>query len=309
MTLRNAAVSRGWVPDSATMTRTAGESDRLTVGIDIGGTKIHAAAYDATSGTLVEARRATDPAGGQAVLDQVADVVAELTGPRHPDAVVVGLPGVVDPRDHTLSEAPNLPGWHGFDVAAALGTACGAPVTVENDVTLAAWGEHAWSGLDDLAFIAVGTGIGVAQVAGGRLLRGPDGAAGEVHDLPTGPGRVDLEHIVSGPALAQAYRRRTGASATPSQILAAAPADPEAAAAVGELVAALADLVYAIHCLSSPGAIVLGGGLGSTALITRAVTERVESLGRRRPRVRASALGSHAATYGALDLGLHPPGA
>lgn len=306
MTLRNAAISRGWVPHSTTGSGAPDASASLTVGIDIGGTKIHAASYDATSGLILEARRATDPEGGRAVLAQVTEVVAELAGTRRPDAVVVGLPGVVDPVGHTLSEAPNLPGWDEFDVAAALTAACAAPATVENDVNLAAWGEHAWTGLDDLAFIAVGTGIGVGQVTGGRILRGPDGAAGEVHDLPVGPDRVDLEAVASGPALARAYRERTGITASPAEILAATGTDPAAKVAVETLVDALTDLVHAIHCLTSPSAVVLGGGLGSRPGIARAVTDRLGSRGRRRPVVRTSVLGSHAATYGALDLGRGP---
>lgn len=306
MTLRNAAISRGWVPDATIESRATDASASLTVGIDIGGTKIHAASYDATSDRLLEARRATDPSGGRAVLDQVTEVVAELAGGRRADAVVVGLPGVVDPRTHCLSEAPNLPGWDGFDVAAALAEACGAPVTVENDVNLAAWGEHAWTGLADLAFVAVGTGIGVGQVAGGRIVRGPDGAAGEVHDLPVGPDRVDLEAVVSGPALARAYRERTGTTASPAQILAATTTDLAARAAVDTLVDALSDLVHTIHRLTSPGAVVLGGGLGSRPGIARAVIGRLDARGGRRPVVRPSVLGSHAATYGALDLGRGP---
>ncbi len=301
MTLRTAALSSGWASSPATGRSSTTEA--FLVGVDVGGTKIHAAAHDPARDTLTDARRPTDRAGREAVLAQVVDVVAELSGSRRPDAVVVGLPGIVHPVHHTLSEAPNLPDWDGIDAAATLSDALGRPVRVENDVNLAAWGEHAWCGESDLAFIAVGTGIGMAQVVGGRLLRGPDGSAGEVHDLPTGPPRVDLESVVSGPALANAYRTRTGTAATPAQVLAATATDPEAAAAVDHLVAALADLVLTVHRLTAPAVIVLGGGLGSTEAITGAVDRRLDLLTRRRPRVRASYLGSHAATFGALDLG------
>jgi glucokinase len=155
------------------------------VGIDLGGTKIYAVVFDGAK-VLAEGKTKTPTQGGPlAVVDAMAAVVRELGPIEHLAGVGVGAPGVIDPHDGTVQQAPNLPGWmEPFDVADALSSALdGVPVTVDNDVNVGTLAEHrlgAGKGADDLLGVFAGTGIGAGVVLDGELRRGPTGAAGEI---------------------------------------------------------------------------------------------------------------------------------
>ncbi|MFI9076865.1 ROK family protein [Streptomyces sioyaensis] len=100
---------------------------------------------------------------------------------------VIGTPGALDPRTGRLRYAPHLPGLASHALQEELAEALGMPVTVENDVNLAAVAEQydgAAQGVDDFVLVWVDEGIGAALVLGGRLLRGATGAAGEIGHLP-----------------------------------------------------------------------------------------------------------------------------
>jgi predicted NBD/HSP70 family sugar kinase len=312
MTLADAVLQAGWTaadphPDAPAARRDLladPDGDGPVVGIDVGGTKIHGAAWTSGVPALVESATFTDPAGGPATLDQLADLAAELCQGRRPSSVVLGLPGVPQ-ADGTLAHAPNLPGWDVLDVPAELRRRIGAPVVMENDVAMAAWGEHLWGGEADLAFVAIGTGIGVGTVQGGRLVRGAEGSAGEVFDLPlvTGsavPDARQLEDLASGPGLEREYAARSGAVATTREVLDRLGEDPAAAQAVAAVAAAVAQLVVSIRCLLDPGVVVLGGGLGTRPEIVAAVRRELDDVAPRPVRIRASVLGPRAATVGAL---------
>ncbi len=313
MTLADAVLHAGWTADLPSPDAPASwldlrgtGADGPVVGVDIGGTKVHGAAWGPDHTDLAEATELTDPAGGLAVVDQVAAMVARLGCGRRPAAVVLGVPGIPQ-EDGSLAQAPNLPGWDTLDVRAHVAARVGAPVLLENDVALAAWGEQVWGGEGDLAFVALGTGIGVGLVQSGRLLRGATGGAGEVFDLPlvtasAVPEARILEDVASGPGFQREYEARAGVLAATREVLARTPDDPAARQAVTTVAAAVAHLVVSIRCLLDPRLVVLGGGLGSRAEIADAVRHEVGLLAHRPVEVRISRLGPRAATVGALGL-------
>ena len=101
------------------------------------------------------------------------------------DGIVLGVPGVID-ADGTSTlhlTTPNIPGLEGRAFGRELGEQLGIDISLENDVNLAAVGER-WAGVargvDDFAFLSIGTGMGMGLVLGGELHRGNHGAAGEV---------------------------------------------------------------------------------------------------------------------------------
>src|ERR1700742_3945616 len=152
-------------------------------------------------------------------------------------SVVIGSPGVLDPRTGAPRIAVNLPTWH-EGVLDALREVLHTPVVIENDVNLAAMAERAGgaaAGLDDFAFVWLGTGLGLASVIGGQVRRGIGGAAGEigwmpVHGapLPVGnehPGKAGLQALAGGLA-GQALAAGDGVRVpTPADAIAAAIAD------------------------------------------------------------------------------------
>ena len=224
------------------------------IGIDVGGTKIAAAAVEASSGAVLERRRVpTDSErGGAAVLAVCAALAAELGGGRLP--VGIALCELVDLDGRPASG--DTVDWRGLDVGAAVG----APsVVVESDVRAAALAEARFgvgAGVSPFLHVVVGTGASACLVIDGRPYAGAHGEA-----LVLGAPPVEL--TASGPALARAagLERAEDVLADPAH---AATLD-DAAAALGVVLATLANAL-------DPALVVLGGGLGTAP----AFRERVE---------------------------------
>jgi predicted NBD/HSP70 family sugar kinase len=145
-------------------------------------------------------------------------------------ALVIGSPGVMDPRTGDPRLAVNLPEWH-EGVLDALRAEFGRPVTIENDVNLAAMAEQsagAAVGAENFVLAWLGVGLGLAIVLGGRLHRGVSGAAGEIGYLPV-PG-VPLPQDVTHPATG-AMQSLVGAHAVLKLAAQHGFADPAAAGA------------------------------------------------------------------------------
>jgi glucokinase len=161
----------------------------LRGGIDLGGTKIQAAILDADNQILGDARGPTPRTGGpEAVAGAMADTLADASAaagidPRTLVGVGVGSPGAIDPEAGTVAQARNLPDWiDPFPLAARLSDAVGAPVKVDNDVTVATAAEFELGvGRDRNSLLGVfwGTGVGGGIVLDGKLWSGR-GAAGEI---------------------------------------------------------------------------------------------------------------------------------
>lgn len=157
----------------------------LTIGVDLGGTKILAALVAPDGRAVATERRETDVDGGfEAVVDQVVDVVRacrDEAGGSPAKAVGVGVAGQVT-ETGIVTRAPNL-FWEDVPLRTELEDALGLPVVVLNDVRAAAWGEWrhgAGRGGRDMAVVFVGTGIGGGIVSGGRMTTGCTNTAGEL---------------------------------------------------------------------------------------------------------------------------------
>ncbi|HET7235241.1 MAG TPA: ROK family protein [Actinomycetota bacterium] len=170
----------------------------ITIGIDVGGTKIQAAAVreERVVGTF---RLATPLTGAR---DVAAAIVAVATAAlaeveAHPSdvrGVGIGAPGAIDTEAGTVSSSPNLPGFQtsepvplGAMVSEGL---AGAPVTIDNDVRVAILGEWkrgAGRGYRNLLGVWVGTGVGGGLILNGEPYRG-QGAAGEIGHIIVKPG-------------------------------------------------------------------------------------------------------------------------
>jgi glucokinase len=251
------------------------------------------------------------------VLSQVADLCRQLAHDaglewERISGAAVGVPGVA--HSGTLQLAPNLPPFDDVDFGGALSDELGVAVTVDNDVnvaTLAEWRSGHAVGLTDFAFIAIGTGIGMGIVAGGRLQRGSRGAAGEISALPLGADPFDpanhvhgpLEEVAGGVGVARRYAERTNAVATALDVFdAAAAGDEDARAVVDEQARAVALATIAVQSVLDPELIVFGGGIGSRPDLLDRVTAYVARLTQRPPTLAASALGERAGAIGAAEL-------
>jgi glucokinase len=194
------------------------------IGIDLGGTNLKIALLDSERRIV---RREVVPTRGadghDAVLGRMADGIATLRE-AEPNleiaSIGVGAPGEIDMATGVTGDLPNLPGrWIGVPVGPVLADATGLPVGVINDAKAFALAEHrmgAAAGVDTALLVTVGTGVGGAILAHGRLLYGVGALAGEIGHMimqPEGPrctcGNLGcLETLASGPAIvAEAVRR------------------------------------------------------------------------------------------------------
>lgn len=231
------------------------------------------------------------------------------------DGVVVGVPAVVERRSGTLQLADNVPGLGGRRFGAELGARLGLDVVVENDINLAALGEQ-WRGVargvDDFAFLSIGTGMGAGLVLGGELHRGRNGAAGEVDYALAGlPDDVDPCAEAVSPLAARLARNVDGGTAlsapydAPAVFAAARQSDRLAQSVVEELARRIALHIAPIAAVADVALIVLGGGLGSNGdLLLDPVREHLAAWMPYPPQVEVSTLGEAAVLTGALAVGL-----
>jgi glucokinase len=153
----------------------------LTIGVDVGGTKVAAGVVDEDGQVVEKLKRYTPAASPDDTVDVIAGAVTELLGRYTVDAVGIGAAGFVDQTRSTVLFAPNL-AWRDEPVKKLVEERIGRPVVVENDANAAAWAEvklGAAKGHMDVVMITVGTGIGAGIVLDGRLYRGRWGTAGE----------------------------------------------------------------------------------------------------------------------------------
>lgn len=310
----------GHVGRSATTYELVPRSAVLAV-VDLGGTKLRVGLADIGGQLIAETSEQTDPRGGPAVASQIGRLILELlkdaeTAQERLRRAVVGCPGVPDPITGAVRLAPNIPGIERFDFRAAVSRALGCPALLENDVNLAVLGEH-WlgrgRGCKDVAFLALGTGIGAGLVANGSLVRGASGAAGEIGYLPFGADPFEaeslrvgaLERRVGTHGIRAAYRTATGRDAeVPNIFLAMSAGEPEARAVIQGTIETLAQAVVAIATVIDPDMVILGGSIGLRSEIVEGVCEAVGRCLPRPIRIEPSSLGPHAALAGAAALGL-----
>ncbi|MBA7483000.1 MAG: ROK family protein [Dehalococcoidia bacterium] len=157
----------------------------LTVGVDVGGTKIDASVVDSTGNILTSHRCPTNPEKGpDGVITNVIECVKNCLGEigKSAQALGIGMAGQVEKDTGVVRFAPNLD-WHDIPLRAKLEEALQLPVTVTNDVRAATYGEWSYGAgqnVDDLLCLFVGTGIGGGIVSGGKLLEGCRNSAGEL---------------------------------------------------------------------------------------------------------------------------------
>jgi len=187
------------------------------IGVDIGGTKIAAGVVTPEGKILSEVRYATQAALPNRLIDTVAQAITEVKDGFEVGGVCVAVPGRILASENKVISAPNLHEIEDIRLDEEIGRRTGLMVTVENDANAAAWGEFrfgAGRGLQHMVSITLGTGVGGGIITHGMLLRGAQGAGGELGHVtidPTGPrcgcGNYGcLEALASGTAIQRRAR-------------------------------------------------------------------------------------------------------
>jgi predicted NBD/HSP70 family sugar kinase len=257
-------------------------SSAYVAGLDVAPEAVTTGVADVTGRVLTEVT--VDPNGASNPVELVRNAVstacrAARVRAGQLQAFVIGTGGMVDPRTGDVRLSVMMPDWH-EGVLGALRGDLRRPVTIENDVNLAAMAEHALGaarGVDDFVLVWMGMGLGLATILGGRLHRGARGAAGEIGYLPV-PGvplPEDLTHPASGGFRSLAdgrevrllaerfgFRAPLAAEAVAAAVAAAQDGDPEGTGFLADLGRRVAVGVAAIAVTLDPQLVVLGGEVG-----------------------------------------------
>jgi len=254
----------------------------IRIGVDFGGTKIEAAALDA-SGEIVARVRSPNPGDYHAAVQAVADLVGEAG--RQAGAAVervgIGHPGSTSPVTGLIRNA-NSTWLNGMPFSADMQKTLGCPVRLSNDANCLAVSESVDGAARgaNVAFAGIlGTGCGGAVIAGGRLIEGRNGIAGEWGHTPL-PWQTEEEHPgpecwcgrrgclemwTSGTGLARDLAAMGGPPLKGEAIIEAARSgQPLPAKAFDRYVDRLARALAAMCDLIDPDVIVFGGGMSNT---------------------------------------------
>jgi glucokinase len=153
----------------------------LSIGIDIGGTKLAAGVVDPSGQIIDRIDRPAPVSSAAAAEKEIVDVVTELSARHAVGAVGIGAAGWVDAEQTTIRFSPHL-AWRDEPIAQRLSERLPMPVIVDNDANVAAWAEYrhgAGQEAEAMVLITLGTGIGGALVLAGQVYRGAWGMAGE----------------------------------------------------------------------------------------------------------------------------------
>jgi glucokinase len=308
----------------------------LTIGLDVGGTKVAAGVLDDQGRIVEKLKRSTPAADPEHTAQVIAAVITELCG-RHPvTAVGLGAAGFVNESRTSVMFAPNL-AWRDEPLRKRVEDLVGLPVIMENDANAGAWAEVRFGsarGFRDVVLLAIGTGIGCGIVLDGKLYRGRWGMAGEpghYRVVPDGRlcgcgNRGCLEQYASGSALVAearefAARRPAGAIRLlqlsggspqgidgPQVTLAAREGDPAALRCFQTVGSWLGQGLADLAAILDPGCFVIGGGVSEAgdlligparATFERALTGRGH---REFADIRLTHFGADASLVGAADL-------
>src|SRR3984885_10029784 len=165
-----------------------------SIGVDLGGTNLRAAAIDSKGKMLDKIAASTAlQAGRDAVIDDMVQSIETLRarlGEHNLAGVGIGIPGFILIDKGVIVGSANMPEFENYPVRDEIEKRLGARVILENDANAAALGEK-WMGagrdVDDLVLLTLGTGIGGGIIVNGRVLHGHLGMAGELGHLTVVP--------------------------------------------------------------------------------------------------------------------------
>jgi predicted NBD/HSP70 family sugar kinase len=290
----------------------------IVLGLDLGARFLRGAICDLGGAVLARHDVQLDGPDVAKLIDTVVSLkttLVQATGlpAESLNGAVIGVPGVIDPLNETIHLATNIHGLEGRAFGSELREHLGMPVTLENDINLAALGER-WlgvaRGVDDFVFLSIGTGMGAGLVLHGDLHRGHNGAAGE---LDYALGGADELSPCAGALLGLTKRLADeGAHATSlvapydarAVFTAARRGDQLARAVVSEEARRIALHIAPVAAVADVRLVVLGGGLGTNGdLLLEPVRDLLAGWLPYPPLVEVSGLGDAAILSGALAVG------
>ena len=173
----------------------------LSIGVDVGGTKILAGVVDESGKVLKSIRVDTPKAGGAAVTEAIGEVVSTLAKEYSLKRAGIAVPGYVSSDRQTVLGMPNIKNWQQFNLRNDLHKILNFEIFVENDANAAAWAEYkfgAGQGESHVIILTIGTGLGGGMVIDGELYRGANGTGAEFGHMRVVPNGIPCGCGVNG---------------------------------------------------------------------------------------------------------------
>ncbi len=302
----------------------------VVLGVDMGGTKMYGAISNLGGDVVDEVNIARHGTSGEESFNCLTALIDTLLASpklegRRVRGIGVGAPGITLHKEGIVKWAYTL-GWENFPLKARLAERYSLPITVDNDVNLAALGEL-WFGAgqnaQNIVLVAIGTGIGAGIIIDGALYRGSHEASGEIGHMVPGPQFLGqdyrefgaLESVASGTGIAGRARhalQSRGNGAALDTLLAedvfdaARQGQAWAWTIIDESVDYLAIAIANLAVSFDPELIVLGGGVSRSAhMLVEPILRRITGVIPTLPRLVVSSLGLRGAVMGAITNVLH----
>ena len=298
---------------------------RLIGAIDLGANHGVFAITDLVGNILTHRTAPLDIADGpDKVLSHATSVLTDLLDivERSPDEMIgigIGLPGPVEHETGLPTSPPIMPGWDRFDVETHLRQTFDVPVVVDNDVNIMAVGELV-SGRtkeSDMLMVKVATGIGAGIIADGHLVRGADGAGGDIGHIQVEAGRgrfcrcgqeACCEAIASGSGIARTLNEMGITAFDPMDVVnLVRGGDLEATRIVREAGRTIGQVLASCISVLNPAVIVIGGEMAQVgepllAGIREVVYQRSQPLATKHLRIVTTSNNEFAGVVGASRL-------
>ncbi|MGA8596859.1 MAG: ROK family protein [Bryobacteraceae bacterium] len=295
-----------------------------SIGVDLGGTNLRAAAID-SAGTILDKVAVTTQyaAGREAIIHDLVAAVKEVrdrVGAKGLKGVGIGMPGFIKVDTGVVMGSANLPGFEGFPVRDEIQKRLNAHIILENDANAAALGEK-WMGagrdVNEMMLITLGTGIGGGIIIGGRVLHGQFGMAGEVGHMtvipdgnPCGCGNNGCleKHASATAIIAMARMLQLGEDITSEDVYNLAIGGNARAKQCFDTMGRALGIALAnlINVFNFPLYLLSGGVLPAWDLFTPVMIDEIKrrsfAYAKTNPRIEKGILGNEAGLYGAAYL-------
>jgi glucokinase len=311
-------------------------SSSLTIGIDIGGTKVLGGVVDASGKIIESARRVTPAAGGKELIATIVELIKELNSKHEIAGIGICVAALISADQGTIVGAPNIANLSELNFVAEIKKVFDLPVIAENDANAAMWAEYKFGsakGFNPVMFFIIGTGMGGGLVIDGKLFRGANGIGAEFGHMIVQPKGIlcgcgahgCIEQYASGSALMRYAKDAITADPTAGKALldaagvinnltgeilteAAKNGDQLAISAFNKQADWLGSACASYTLLLDPQAIVVGGGVVQAgelflAPVRTAMEKYMPFAGTHLlPKVIAAKFGNDAGVIGAADL-------
>lgn len=187
-------------------------SSALTIGVDIGGTKVSAGVVDLDGNIISSDRRSTPVSGGVELIATITDLIKSLQERHEIAGIGISIAALISADQGTIVGAPNIANLSKLNFVEELKKSFNMPVVAENDANSAMWAEYKFGNaknLNPVMFFIIGTGMGGGLVIDGKLFKGANGIGAEFGHMIVQPNGIKcgcgangcIEQYASGSAL------------------------------------------------------------------------------------------------------------